>query len=416
MALPRQPHVVIIGAGFGGLQAAKKLTRAPVTLTVIDKSNHHLFQPLLYQVATAGLSPADIAMPIRSLVGRASNSEVLMAEVTGIDKKKREVILHEQRIPYDYLIVATGAAYHYFGHPEWERIAPGLKTVTDATMIRRKILVAFEKAEIETDPIRRRALLTFVIVGGGPTGVEMAGSIAELARTALARDFRHINPASARIILIEAGPRILATFPEDLAQNAMRSLQRLGVEVRTGSRVQKIDEQGVELPSERIDSPTVIWAAGVIASPAHRWLEAGADRAGRIIVNPDLSLPGNPEIFVIGDTSTAKDESGKQLPGTAPVAMQQGKYVAHLIRARVGGKTASDPFRYTDKGNMATIGRSAAIVDLRGLHLSGYIAWLAWLFVHIFYLIGFRNRVMVMLQWAWSYITFKRGARLITYG
>src|SRR5579883_3232495 len=408
------PRVVIIGAGFGGLQAARALGNAPVEVVVIDRNNHHLFQPMLYQVATAGLSPADISAPIRSVLKREKNVNVVMAEVTGIDLERQCVRTERGEISYDYLIVATGAAHSYFGHDEWEPYAPGLKTIVDATAIRRKVLLAFELAETETDPERRRELLTIVLVGGGPTGVEMAGAIAELARKALAHNFRNIDPASARIVLVEAMPKILGAFPESLAKKAQQALQRLGVEVKTNAPVEQIDSEGVVIAGERLTASTVIWTAGVAASPAGRWLGAEVDRAGRVKVNADLSLPGHPNVFVIGDTATLS-QGGKPLPGVAPVAMQEGDYVASVIADRVEGKEHPEPFVYHNKGNLATIGRSSGIADLGWLRIWGFPAWFLWLAVHIFFLIGFRNRLLVLIQWAWAYITFQRGVRLITF-
>ncbi|MGZ3699583.1 MAG: NAD(P)/FAD-dependent oxidoreductase [Bdellovibrionota bacterium] len=406
------PHVVIIGGGFGGLTAARKLKNAPVGITVIDRRNHHLFQPLLYQVATAGLSPADIAYPIRSVLRGQSNVEVLLGEVSGIDAGRRVVTLDGRTLYYDYLIVATGTEQSYFGHEEWEKFAPGLKSISNATEVRRKILLAFEAAEMETDSEKKRALLTFVLVGAGPTGVEMAGAIAELSHQALRADFRHIDPQSTRIVLVEAGPRILATFPATLSERAQVKLAKLGVEVRVGGRVERIDEDGVIVSGTRVHSRTVIWTAGVSASPAGKWLGAEMDRAGRVRVQPDLSVAGHPEIFVIGDTALVVQD-GKPVPGVAPAAMQEARYVAQTIRRAVAGKTERAPFRYRDKGNLATVGRAFAIADFGKMRLYGFLAWILWLVVHIFYLIGFRNRVVVMLEWAWAYLTFQRGARLI---
>lgn len=406
------PRVVIVGAGFGGLSAARALRNAPVQVTVIDRRNHHLFQPLLYQVATAELSPADISMPIRGILRGQRNAEVIMAEVTGVEPENKRVLMGESFIPYDYLVLATGAQHSYFGHEEWDQFAPGLKSIPDATAIRRRILLTFEKAEIESDPAQQQALLTFVVVGAGPTGVEMAGAIADLAHKSIVRDFRRISPKSARIILVEAGPRILATFPESLARKAQTELEHLGVEVRTGQAVEQVTECGVVIHGETIPASTVVWAAGVKASPAGKWLGAEVDRAGRVIIERDLTLPGQPDIFVIGDTASLS-ERGKPLPGVAPVAMQQGRFVAETIRRRLKGETARKAFHYTDKGNLATVGRSFAIADLGLVKLSGFIAWVTWLVVHIFYLIGFRNRVVVMIQWAWAYLTYQRGARLI---
>ncbi|GAA5162410.1 NAD(P)/FAD-dependent oxidoreductase [Viridibacterium curvum] len=410
--------MVIVGAGFGGLSAARALANAPVDVLVIDRRNHHLFQPLLYQIATAGLSPADIAAPIRGVLSSQKNASVILGEVTGIDLATREVLGHnavrDGRVGFDYLILATGARHAYFGHDDWEAYAPGLKTVEDATAIRHRLLVAFEQAEMIDDETERRRLLTIVIIGGGPTGVEMAGAVAELARASLATDFRRIDPRQARIILIEASPRVLATFPESLSTAAAQSLQKLGVEVRLGQAVTQCDAQGVEVGGERIDAATVVWAAGVQASAAASWLGAEADRAGRVKVNADFSLPGQPDVFVIGDTATLTDAAGKVVPGVAPAAKQAGVHVAKVIRARLNGSPAPAPFRYLNWGNLATIGRRAAVADFGWLRLHGTIAWWFWGFVHIFFLIDFRNRLAVMLNWAWSFVTFKRGARLIT--
>jgi len=414
------PRVVIIGAGFGGLQAAHALRNAPVNITVIDRHNHHLFQPLLYQVATAGLSPADICIPIRFTLRKQKDTEVLLAEVTDIDVQEQRVMMENRLIGYDYLIVATGTRDNYFGHDDWERIAPGLKSIEDATKLRRNILLAFEAAEMETDPEKVKALLTFVLVGAGPTGVEMAGAIAELAHKAMVSDFRHIDPKSARIVLIEAGPRILPTFPEALARKAKRALHRLGVEVRTGTPVEAIAEDGVMAAGEHIAAKTVIWSAGVKASAAGQWLKAEVDRGGRVKVLSDLSLPGHPNIFVIGDAASAIQD-GKPLPGVAPVAMQAGRYVASVIAQRVAGKQdgGTNPpttaFHYHNKGNLATVGRSFAVLEIGKIRLTGFIAWAMWLTVHIFFLIGFRNRFLVFFQWTWAYFTFQRGTRLITF-
>ncbi len=406
------PRVVIVGGGFGGLNAARSLARAPVHVTVVDRSNHHLFQPLLYQVATAGLSPADISTPIRFVLRHQRNAEVMMAEVTSVDVAGRRVLTGDRAIPYDYLVVATGAHHSYFGHDAWEPFAPGLKSIVDATTLRRKVLLAFEAAELEADPERRGVLLTFVIVGGGPTGVELSGAIAELAHRALAQDFRHFDPASARILLVEAGPRLLPAFPEELAGAAERKLERLGVEVRTDAAVEQVDADSVVVAGKPLRARTVIWAAGVKASPAGEWLGAQMDRAGRVIVNSDLTLPEHPEIFVIGDTASVA-QGGQPLPGVAPVAMQEGRYVASAIRRRLAGDQAIPPFHYWNKGNLATIGRSFAIADLGRLKLSGFIAWVAWLAIHIYYLIGFRNRLLVLVQWAWAYVQNAYPGRLI---
>lgn len=412
---PGRPRIVIVGAGFGGLAAAKALGGAEADVTVVDRRNYHLFQPLLYQVATAGLSPAQIATPIRAVVADATNVRVLMGRVSGVDAARRVVRLEDRELPYDYLVLATGARHSYFGRDEWERFAPGLKKIDDATEIRRRILTAFERAETEDDPDKRRRLLNFVVIGGGPTGVEMAGAIAELARRALARDFRTIDPRQARIVLLEAGPRVLAAFPEKLSAWTARALGRLGVEVRQGKPVTACDEEGVVVDGERIPAATIIWAAGVAASPAAKWLSSEADRAGRVKVLPDLSVPGHPEIFAIGDTALACDGSGQAYPGLAPVAKQQGEYVARLLRARLAGKAPAEPFRYRDRGTMATIGRGAAIAKFsRRFQLTGFVAWLLWGLVHVFFLVGFRNRFTVLADWMWSYVTFQSGARLIT--
>ena len=408
-------RVVIVGGGFGGLQAAKALADAPVQVTLVDRRNHHLFQPLLYQVATAALSPADIAQPIRSVLRGQSNVEVILAGVDAIDVAAKEVVLDEDagRLSYDYLILAAGANHAYFGHDEWAPNAPGLKTLDDATDIRRRILTSFEEAEREPDPARRKALMTFVIVGGGPTGVEMAGAIAEIARFSLARDFRHIDTRDAKVILIEAGTQLLAAFPDRLSRHALRDLERLGVEVRFGKPVTAIAPDAVTIGDEIIPANTTVWAAGVQASPLGRSLGVELDRAGRVLINPDLSIPGRPEIFVVGDMASLKDARGRPLPGVAQVAMQQGAWAAANILRAIEGKPAR-AFRYRDLGNMATIGRNSAVADIRGLRLTGFVAWLAWAVVHILNLIGFRNRVLVALQWLWDYLTFQRGARLIT--
>jgi NADH dehydrogenase FAD-containing subunit len=409
------PRVVIVGAGFGGLSAARALRNAPVHVTVIDRRNYHLFQPLLYQVATAALSPADIAQPIRGILRRQRNTSVLLGRVTGIDVAAREVLIGEdRRVPYDHLIVATGARHAYFGNDQWEPFAPGLKKIEDATDIRRRILLAFELAETASDPEERRRLLNFVVIGAGPTGVEMAGAIAELARKALATDFRSIDPRDARVVLIQSGPRVLPAFPERLSTVARRSLERLGVEVRVGAPVTACDGCGVVVGGERIESRTIMWAAGVAASPAAKWLGAEKDRVGRVRVGPDLSLPGHPEVFVIGDTALVNDSTGAPLPGIAPVAKQQGHYVAKVIRARVTDAEPPAPFRYRHLGSLATIGRKVAVADFGRVRLSGRLAWLLWGFVHVYFLIGFRNRAVVLLDWLWAYVTFERGSRLIT--
>jgi len=408
-----RPRVVILGAGFGGLSAAAALANSPFDVTLVDQHNYHLFQPLLYQVATAGLSPADIASPIRAIMRDARNVNVILAKVSGIDPERREVRAEGRRIAFDRLIVATGAQHAYFGHDEWATSAPGLKTIDDATYLRRRILLAFEKAEAETDPAERARLLNFVVVGGGPTGVEMAGAIAELAKRALACDFRSIDPRQARIILVEAAPRLLTPFDPSLSEAARLSLEQLGVEVRLGAGVTRCDPCGVYLGTEMIAARTIIWGAGVMASPAGRWLGAETDRAGRVKVGPNLALPGHPEIFVIGDVACATGADGKPLPGVAPVAKQQGQYVAALLQAQLHGRTLP-PFRYRDFGAMATIGRKRAVAQLGRVKLAGFPAWLLWSLAHIYFLIGFRNRLAVALSWGWSYVTFQRGTRLIT--
>ena len=409
-----KPKVVIIGAGFGGLEAAKALKRAAADVIVIDRHNHHCFQPLLYQVATAALSPADIAWPIRHILRPQRNATVLMEEVQGIDPEKK--VLHTQygEITYDYLVIATGATHSYFGHDEWSKFAPGLKRIEDATRIRRSILIAFERAELTQDQEQQRRLLTFVIVGGGATGVEMAGAIADVAGQTLAADFRRIDPRSARIVLVEAGPRLLPTFPPSLSDYARRTLTRSGVEVRTDTLVTNCDANGVDLKNGRIDAGTVIWAAGIAPSPAVRWLNAEADRAGRVKVGPDLSVPGRPEIFVIGDTAAVVDSKGQPVPGIAPAAKQMGKYVGKLISARIAGRERQKPFRYMHLGELATIGRRAAVVKFGALELKGFLGWLFWSLAPIYFLIGLRNRFVVAFNWFWDYITFQRGARLIT--
>jgi NADH:ubiquinone reductase (H+-translocating) len=406
------PRVVIVGAGFGGLDAARTLRRAPVQVVVIDRRNHHLFQPLLYQVATAALNPSDIASPIRRILRGQENVEVVLAEATAVDVAARAVVLADGSVPYDYLIVATGATHSYFGHDDWARFAPGLKTIEDALDIRRRVLFAFEAAEREPDPDRRRAWLTFVIVGAGPTGVEMAGALREIARHALARDFRHIDPTQARVILLEGAPRVLPVYVESLSEQARRQLAGLGVEVRTGQMVTAIDAEGVGIGLERIAARTVIWAAGVAASPLARSLGVPLDRAGRVQVEPDLSIPGHGAVAVIGDLASLSQD-GLPVPGVAPAAIQEARHAARNVVRMIQGQPRL-PFRYRDKGSLATIGRAAAVADLGRVKLSGGIAWLAWLFIHILFLIGFRNRILVLIQWAWSYVTYDRGARLIT--
>jgi NADH dehydrogenase len=415
------PHVVIIGGGFGGLSAARRLRRAPVHITLVDRRNFHLFQPLLYQVAIGGLSPANIAAPLRAVLKRQKNVQVLLGEVIDIDVAHRQVILSDGRIGYDTLVVAAGARHHYFGHEEWEAFAPGLKTVEDATEIRRRILLAFEAAERETDPARQAALLTFVVVGAGPTGVELAGAIGELAHHTLRNNFHTINPASARILLLEGTDRVLPPYVPKLSAKAAAALAHLGVTVRTGAVVTDVRAHSVTIRCgdhpETIPAHTVLWAAGVLASPLGRVLEkaAGAslDRAGRVMVQPDLTIRGHSEIFVIGDLANFSNAHDKPLPGVAPVAMQQGRYVADVIAARIRGQNLP-AFHYKSRGTMATIGRAAAVVDLGWLRFSGFFAWIIWLFVHITYLITFGNRVLVLTQWAWNYFTRNRSARLIT--
>ncbi|TLY35665.1 MAG: NAD(P)/FAD-dependent oxidoreductase [Nitrospirae bacterium] len=413
--MTQQPHIVIVGAGFGGLRAARALKHADVRITVIDRRNYHLFQPLLYEVATAGLSPNDIAYPIRAVLRRQKNSRVFLAEVVAIDTKRRKVVLQDGEVEYDYLILATGAGHSYFGHPEWEAYAPGLKTIEDALEIRRRILLAFEMAERETDEERRRALLTYVIIGGGPTGVELAGAIAEIAYTVMVQDFRSIRPQDARIILVEAGPRILPFMPESLSLKAEGALKRLGVEIVKDSPVTSVRQGMVMAGTQTIHAGTVLWAAGVEPSPLARSLGVPLDDVGRVPVNPDLSIPGHPEVFVIGDLAAFVDETGKLLPGLAAVAVQQGRHVARNILRMCNG-LPSEPFHYVDLGTMATIGRAAAVVNFNWIMLSGFLAWVIWIFVHILLLIGFRNRFVVLFDWAWSYLSFQRSARLITGG
>lgn len=410
------PRVVIVGAGFGGLNAAKTLAKAPVQVTVIDRKNHHTFQPLLYQVATAGLSPGEIAAPIRSILRSDRNIEVLMAEVTGFDLERRLVQTAESEVPYDYLIVAAGARHSYFGHPEWEALAPGLKTIEDALEIRRRVLLAFEIAERQAAAGEKTMPVNFVVVGGGPTGVELAGTLAEISRHALTHEFRSIDPARTHILLIEGGPLVLPAYAEDLSRSAEEQLKHLGVEVRTSTTVTSVEPGAVDIGSTRLPASVVLWAAGVAASPLGKKLGVQVDRAGRVPVSPDLSLPEHPNVFVIGDLAAAKDERGKMLPGVAPVAMQEGTFVAKVIREEVeSGRAKPRPtFHYWDKGSLATIGRAAAVAQFGRVHISGFIAWLSWLFVHIMFLIGFRNRLLVFIQWAWSYVTYERGARLIT--
>ena len=432
----KKTRVVIVGAGVGGLNAAQALAKGDVQITAIDRKNFHTFQPLLYQVATAGLSPGEIAAPIRSILRSHKNIEVLMAEVTAFDLERRTVMTSDANIPYDYLIVAAGAGHSYFGHDEWEPYAPGLKTIEDAIEIRRRVLLAFELEERQAAAGETATPLNFVVVGGGPTGVELAGTLAEIARHALAHEFRSIDPASTHILLLEGGPRVLPAYAEDLSRSAQEQLNRLGVEVRTSTTVTQIEPGAVLVGDTRFRATVILWAAGVAASPLGKKLGAPIDRAGRVLVQTDLSLPGHPEVFVIGDLAALKDEHGKLLPGVAPVAMQQGTYVAKLIRKEVLGapplsrslrsggvdldshpnenSASRPPFHYWDKGSLATIGRAAAVAQFGKIHISGFVAWLSWLFIHILFLIGFRNRLLVFIQWAWSYVTYERGARLIT--
>ena len=407
--------MVIIGAGFGGLQAARSLAHLPVKVTIIDRNNHHLFQPMLYQVATSGLSPADIATPIRETLSKQENAEVLMAIVHGIDVQERRVLLsHDQWVPYDYLIVATGATSNYFGHDEWAKLAPGLKNLDEALMVRDRVLLAFEAAEREPDAEKRKALMTFVLVGGGPTGVELAGSIAEVAHKSFSHNFRHIHPSDARIILVEGKHRVMPSFPTSLTNKAQKKLEQLGVELRTGVHVEEIDEHGVNIgkDKERVNAETVIWTAGVKASSAGQWLHADVDHDGRVKVQSDMTIPGHSNIFVIGDTALAM-QRGKPLPGLAPVAIQEAKYVAGVIEHSLHGNEHRQPFHYFNKGTMATIGRGFGVVDIGIIRFTGLMGWLAWLFVHILLLMGIQNRLVVFLRYMWSYITFQRAARII---
>jgi NADH:ubiquinone reductase (H+-translocating) len=445
MTTTRAPRVVVVGAGFGGLSAASTLAKGPVQATVIDRRNHHIFQPLLYQVATAGLSPGEIASPIRSILRSHNNVEVLMSEVSAFDLERRVVTTSESEIAYDYLVIAGGAGHSYFGHRDWEVLAPSLKTIEDALEIRRRVLLAFELAERRAVAGQPPLPLNFVIVGAGPTGVELAGALAEICRHALTHEFRTIDPADAHIFLVEGGPKVLAAYPDDLSKSALEQLGRLGVDVRLSTMVERIEPGAVYFGDTRIDAAVVLWAAGVAASPLGRKLGVPVDREGRVIVNPDLSIPEHPEVFVIGDMAALKDEHGRQLPGVAQVAIQEGRFVAHVIRreassgewerwtsspagesletpvrppsassVRESGNGNRPAFHYHDKGNLATIGRAAAVAEIGKVHMSGYPAWLTWLFVHIFFLIGFRNRLLVLIQWAWAYVAYQRGARLIT--
>jgi NADH:ubiquinone reductase (H+-translocating) len=408
-----RPHVVIVGGGFGGLYAANGLRNAKVRVTLIDRTNHSVFFPLLYQVATAGLSADEVAAPIRSLLRRQKNATVLMTEVTGVDTAAKRVFTAAGPVEYDYLVLAMGVRYNYFGHPEWQQHAPSLKSMEDAAEIRRRILGAFERAELTDDPEEARALLTFVMVGGGPTGVEMAGAIAELARTTLKNEYRRIDPRSARIMLVEAGPRLLATFPEELSRKSQKALERMGVEVRTGAAVTDVSAAGVALGDERIASRNVIWTAGVVATPAGAWLGAETDRLGRVKVAPDLSVPGEPDVFVIGDAAYV-EQDGKPLPGVAQAAMQQGSYVARVLRDWVEQAKEPKPFRYWNAPNMATIGRAFAVADFGALRTAGFLTWLMWLVIHVYYLAGLRNRMQVLLQWTWAYFTYERNVRVLS--
>jgi NADH dehydrogenase len=404
---------VVIGAGFAGLNAAKALAHAPVDVTVVDRKNHHTFQPLLYQVALAVLSPAEIASPVRTILRRAANTEVLLGEVTGFDLEKRLVRLDDLDLSYDYLIVAAGATHAYFGHPEWEEFAPGLKTLEDATEIRRRILMAFETAERELFAHRTPPPLNFVVVGAGPTGVELAGAISDIAGRHLTKEFRSIDPTKSRIILLEGGPRVLPAYSEDLSASAERQLKEMGIEVRTNAMVTNIEQGAVCVGSEKIPASVVLWGAGVSASPLGKMLGVPIDKAGRVIVQPDLTLPGHPEVFVTGDLASATRSNGQPVPGVAPAAIQMGKFAARQIKRAVAGKPR-EKFEYLDKGSLATIGRSRAVGQLGKIHISGYFAWLAWLFIHLLFLVGFRNRLFVLSEWAWSYLTYNHSARLIT--
>ena len=412
MSIKKTPHVVILGGGFAGLRVAAALRNAPVRITLVDRRNHHLFQPLLYQVATASLSPADIASPIRTILKRQKNVSVWLGEAVCVDAARRVVRLRDGELEYDYLVVATGATHAYFGRDDWEPLAPGLKTIDDAVEIRRRFLLAFEAAEREADEAARRRQLTFVIVGGGPTGVELAGAMAEIANDVMPKDFRSVDTSMARVILVEGTDRVLPGYVPELSERARRQLERLGVEVRTGERVTEIDEGAVRIGDEVVEAGNVFWAAGVAASPLGAELGAELDRAGRVKVTPGLNVPGREEVFVAGDLA-AVEQDGKPVPGVAPAAMQMGRYVARAIQADLAGRPRPT-FRYSDKGSLATIGRAAAVAELAGLRLSGLPAWLVWVFVHILYLIGFRNRLVVMIQWAWAYVVHSRGMRLIT--
>ena len=409
-----RPRVVVLGAGFGGLFAAKAFARTAVDILLIDRHNYHLFQPLLYQVATAGLPPSDVAWPIRSVLSRQDNVQVLLDEVHGVDVEQKQVLLSETQVDFDYLIVATGAKHAYFGHDDWEPAAPGLKSIDDATLIRRRLLIAFEQAEMTHDEDERKRLMRFVIVGGGPTGVELGGAIAELAHHTLAADFRRIDPRSANILLVEAGPRILPAFTESSSDYAKYSLEKLEVEVRLNAMVTQCDADGVLLGEERVAAANVIWAAGVAASPAGVWLNAGTDQSGRVMVEPDLSIPNHPDIFVIGDAALVYDQLGKQVPGIAPAAKQQGRHVAKVIKARLTGHMDAQPFKYRHAGNLATIGRKSAVIEFPFIRLKGLLAWWVWGIVHIYFLIGIPSPLIISFRWLWQYLTYGLGARLIT--
>ncbi len=413
MPSKKTSRVLIVGAGFGGLNVARSLASAPVSVTIIDRKNHHTFQPLLYQVATGGLSPAEIAAPIRAVFRGDSNVVTLLEEAESFDLERRVVRTAEQELAYDYLVVAAGATHAYFGHDDWEPYAPGLKTIEDALEIRRRVLLTFELAERQVLAGAAEEPINLVVVGGGPTGVELAGILAEIARHVLAHEFHSIDPARARIILLEGGPRVLPAYPEDLSRSAEEQLRHLGVDVRTNALVTLIEAGVVHVGDTRIVAPVVLWAAGVAASPLGKKLGAPCDRAGRVLVQPDLSIPGHPEVFVIGDLASIRQKNGQPVPGLAPAAIQEGKYVAKTIRRDLDGK-ARQPFHYWDKGTLATIGRNAAVAKFGKIHISGFIAWLSWLFIHIYFLIGFRNRLLVFIQWFWSYATYERSARLIT--
>ena len=413
-ATPRRPRIVVIGAGFGGLFTVRGLERVEADIVLVDQNNYHLFQPLLYQVATAGLAPSDIAWPIRSIVSRQQTVTVLLNRVSGIDRQQQQVILEDGRIDFDYLVVATGVRHSYFGHPDWEAHAPGLKNIEDATSMRRRLLLAFERAEMTDDPEESRRLLNFVVVGGGPTGVELAGTIAELARKTLAADFRRIDPGSARVLLLEAGPRILPALAAELSVYSEAALNKLGVEVRCGHAVTACNADGVVVDGNLVPAATILWAAGIAASPAGAWLDAEVDRAGRVLVARDLSLPGQENIYVIGDTAAVFDGDGNLVPGIAPAAKQQGRYVAAALAARLRREQLPRPFVYRHAGNLATIGRKSAVIEFSGLRLKGFVAWWIWGIAHIYFLIGVRSPILIATNWLWQYLTYHRGARLIT--